>query len=190
MSDPLDIKISDAELQGKLDAAVQAMEHPRELLDGIGAVLEQDINIRFDTHTDPSGKKWQTLSALTPAFYAATTGAQGQRKNPSKAGWQKIRETPRGGSGGEATLQHTGHMRASLTHNAGDDFVDIGFNRATPGGRWQVALLHEFGTKTKDGKERMPRRGLLTANPQAGTLGQDDQADVLAEIERFLTGLF
>jgi phage gpG-like protein len=184
MSDLLDIKVSDAELQATLDAAVQAMAHPRELLDDVGAVLEQDINIRFDTHTDPSGKHWQELSALTPAFYAATTGAKGQRQNPSKAGWQKIRETPRSGSGGDATLQQTGHMRASLTHTAGDDFVAIGFSRATPGGKWQVALLHEWGTKS------MPRRGLLTASPATGELGEADKADVLAEIERFLTGLF
>ena len=51
------------------------------------------------------------------------------------------------------------------------------------------AAYHETGTKTKQGTPKMPRRGLLTADPDAGTLGAADSAALMREIERLLQGL-
>ena len=63
-------------------------------------------------------------------------------------------------------------MLASLGHQADDSSVTYGF--AMP-----YAAYHEFGTT------RMPRRGLLTLDPDAGTLSDDDQRAVLDTIEAY-----
>lgn len=71
-------------------------------------------------------------------------------------------------------LDRYGDLLISIGHEATADSVSYGF--ASP-----YAAYHEFGTK------HMPRRGLLTADPEAGTLSPDDQAQVLDVIQSFLT---
>lgn len=75
-------------------------------------------------------------------------------------------------------LVRTGMMRASLGHNASRADVEIGFGEPYAG-------YHETGSK--DGT--LPRRALLTANWQTGQLGQQDQADVLGMVARYLDAL-
>ena len=57
-------------------------------------------------------------------------------------------------------------MLGSLSHSSDATSVTVGFGNP-------VATYHEWGT------EHMPRRGLLFADPDAGTLGTDDEAAVL-----------
>jgi phage gpG-like protein len=73
-------------------------------------------------------------------------------------------------------LERTRHMRQSLAHEASDAFVDVGFGDVK-------AQWHETGTG------RMPRRGLLAGDFVAGTLGAADQADVLTEVNDYLSSL-
>ena len=96
--------------------------------------------------------------------------------DPSGAPWIQwadatIANYPDDGNG--TILDRYGDMLASLSHQADDSSVTWGF--ATP-----YAAYHEFGTK------RMPRRGMLTEDPDAGTLSADDQAAVLGIIEVYL----
>ena len=96
--------------------------------------------------------------------------------DPSGAPWiqwadSTIANYPDDGNG--TILDRYGDMLASLSHQADDSSVTYGF--ATP-----YAAFHEFGTK------RMPRRGLLTEDPDAGTLSADDQAAILGIIEVYL----
>ena len=96
--------------------------------------------------------------------------------DPSGAPWIQwadatIATYPDDGNG--TILDRYGDMLASLSHQADDSSVTYGF--ATP-----YAAFHEFGTK------RMPRRGMLTEDPNAGTLSADDQAAVLGIIEVYL----
>jgi phage gpG-like protein len=151
----------DGALARKLAAAIDSLEHPRDLFEIIGALLESNINSRFDAKQDPSGSRWEPIAPSTIAAYA--------KAKPPVAG---------------TLLERTRRLRSSLAYNADDAGVEVGFGPyATDGGAWQIAELHEFGTK------RMPRRGLLTANPQTGQLGAGDVADIGAEIERFLSGV-
>lgn len=71
-------------------------------------------------------------------------------------------------------LDRYGDMLASLAHEADESSVTYGF--AMP-----YAAYHEFGTKT------MPRRGLLTADPEAGTLSEADSVAVLELISGYLS---
>lgn len=78
--------------------------------------------------------------------------------------------------GAGSLLELSGHGKTSLGYNAGTDFVEVGFGEGYMG-------FHETGT------QRMPRRQLLTDDPVAGTLGRQDQADILEDIEAYLRGL-
>ncbi|MDP3519828.1 MAG: phage virion morphogenesis protein [Hydrogenophaga sp.] len=75
--------------------------------------------------------------------------------------------------GNRSVLDRYGDMLDSLSHEAGKTSVRIGFG--TP-----YATYHEWGTKT------MPRRGLLTDDPDAGTLSPADEAAVLDVLNDYL----
>src|SRR5574337_154130 len=151
-----------AALQAALERAVARLARPRDLMQALGDRLVGNIERRFDTKRDPQGVPWRALAASTGKRYAAED--KGSRRG--------------------TLLEHTGRMRASLTANAGDDYVEIGMNRLTDGGRWQIPLLHETGTR------RMPRRGIFLADPDAGTLGAQDERDLDDEITGFLDDVF
>lgn len=149
----------DGALSRRLAEAIDMLERPRDLFEVIGQLLETNIESRFDAKQDPSGNAWAPLAPSTAERYA------------------------RAKTGG-TLLERTRRLRGSLAHNADDSGVDVGFTPyATEGGRWQIAELHEYGTT------RMPRRGLLTADPLTGQLGADDVADIRSEIERFINGV-
>ena len=67
-------------------------------------------------------------------------------------------------------------MLGSLSYQVGQSSVTVGFGQ-------DYAVFHEWGTKT------MARRGLLMSDPDAGTLGADDDASVLDLINGWLDEL-
>lgn len=150
------------ELRADLAVAVQRLQHPRDLMETLGGVLEAAIERRFDTKRDPDGSAWAPLADSTKARYAA-----------------EDKGTRRG-----TLLERTGQMRNSLAVNTGDDFVELGMSRLSTGGRWSIPLLHETGTT------RMPRRGIFLSDPEAGTLGRADQADLQQALAEFLDDVF
>lgn len=99
MTDRLTFEVDNAELVAAISRALLVLEHPSGLMRHIGATLEQNINIRFLTKTDPDGNKWQALSPRTLA-----------------------RKKGRG-----SILELTGHGLSSLGYNAGDGWVEVGF---------------------------------------------------------------
>mgnify|MGYP001618869957 CR=1 FL=1 len=78
---------------------------------------------------------------------------------------------PKDGHG--SILDRYGDMLASLSHQADGKSVTIGFGQPH-------AAYHEWGTK------HMARRGLLFADPNAGTLAPGDEAAILDILDRFL----
>jgi phage gpG-like protein len=172
MADFLSIEVTGSkELRESLAAAVDRLERPRELLDSIGAALEVNIERRFDTKRDPQGRPWARLADSTRAQY----DKQDTSSKGPKAGTVVRRGT---------LLERTRQMRNSLTHNVGENFVEVGMSRLTTDGKWSIPLLHETGTR------RMPRRGIFLADPDTGTLGPEDEADVATEISDFLDEVF
>lgn len=161
MADRLVIELdAEGELLRRLDEAVRRIGNAEELFANIGGLLEQNINQRFDHKVDPTGTPWAPLAPSTARRYF---------------------NADRGNTAG-TLLERTRQMRDSIAENTvvGADFVEVGMGRLTDDGAWDVPVLHEFGTT------RMPRRGLLTADPEAGELGAQDRDDVLEEIERYL----
>jgi phage gpG-like protein len=160
MADGVRIRVEDTAIQAYMQRLRGRLSNMRPVMEDIGAALESAINIRFDTKQDPSGASWAPLAPSTRKAYARAD------RRPARGGGVEVAR--RG-----TLLERTGLMRASLTHEASADQVEIGFGR--PYAEW-----HETGTA------RMPRRGLLSANPDTGELGADDQATVLELLESYL----
>lgn len=180
----LTIKLDgDGEIARRLDEVIGSLSRPGPMMAAIGARLEANINLRFETKTDPTGAPWAPISPLTSQFYALNGAGDPGASKPSKERWGAFRRGELQADLPGSLLERTRLMRQSLAHNPSDFAVEIGMSRATPGGKWQIPMLHEFGTKS------MPRRGLLTANPDTGQIGAEDEADVLAEIEDYLSGV-
>jgi len=183
----LHIQLAAGDAQRKLADAAERLAHPASLMDQVGAVLESRINRRFDTKTDPTGAAWAPITETTKQFWTLLHGGpKGRARKPGKEDWKAF---GRGDIASSQTmpgslLERTRAMRGSLAHNADDSGVEVGFNRLTDNGRWQVAMLHEFGTKS------MPRRGLMTADPTTGKLGAADEADVVRAANDWLSRLF
>lgn len=150
MVDRLDIEVIGFEFLSAIDAAARQLETPGALMNVVGATMEENINLRFITKTDPTGNAWLPLAASTL-----------KRKK-----------------GVGSLLELSGLGKASLGYVLGVDglSVEVGFGESYMG-------YHETGT------QKMPRRQLLTDDFVAGTLGQQDQADILEDIESFLQGL-
>lgn len=172
MADFLSVEIKGADaLVQQLGLALKRLEQPRGLMQALGNVLRVNIERRFDTKTDPSGQAWKPWAPATvKAYNRADTQRKGKRQG----------EVVRRGT----LLERTGQMRNSLTVNAGDSQVEVGMNRLSNGGKWSIPLLHEFGTT------KMPRRGIFLADPEAGTLGAGDEADLNIELVEFLDQVF
>ena len=126
------------------------------------------------------------LGNLTPVMQSIgmelesrISGRFESRTDPAGRAWapwaQSTVETyPDGGN--RRLLDRYGDMLASLSHQANADSVRIGFGQP-------YAAFHEFGTTD------MPRRGLLFADPDAGTLGEGDQDAVMDILGVWLNGL-
>lgn len=94
-------------------------------------------------------------------------------RGSSWASWAPATVATYPDDGNRRLLDRYGDMLASLTHEADASSVRVGFGQP-------YAVFHEWGTKN------MPRRGLLLADPDAGTLGEEDGASVLDLITGWL----
>lgn len=152
-------------LLGQLNIAIAGLAKPSELMRDIAGVLESNVNQRFTLKRDPNGQPWAQISELTPLIYARINktikkDAEGNAVVPAMPG---------------TLLERTRRMLNSLAGTSGDDWAEVGF-------AVNYAIYHETGTE-RNGEQYMPRRGLLTGDPKAGTLGAEDQLDVRAEID-------
>lgn len=99
--------------------------------------------------------------------------------DPNGGAWARLSKATlaqraKNGTTGNILDEH-GTMLQSLSWQSDKKTATVGF--AQP-----YATYHEWGTK------RMPRRGLLMANPDAGTLGAGDLELVLDVLADYLSG--
>lgn len=118
MADKLNIDVQDSKVVAALGLALIALEDPTDLLDRIGAVFERNVQLRFETKTDPSGAPWAELADSTKKSYA-----------------YKYKGNVPG-----SLLERSRHMRDSLDYNVTGKSVEIGFAEL-------YAQYHETGSK-------------------------------------------
>lgn len=154
------VKVNNSRFGAPLAELAQRLGDPAEVLESIGNLLETSVRGRAARAVDPDGGRW--------APWADST-----RENYPFAGTEFAAVD---GPGNGRLLDRYGTMLGSLSYQVGTDSVVVGFGQ-------DYAVFHEWGTK------HMPRRGLLMSDPDAGTLGADDVADVLGLINDWLDEL-
>lgn len=125
----------------------------------------------------------QRVADMTPAMRAIGQEMETRlatrfetRRDPAGRPWAPLRPaTEKAKRGRGAILYRTGEMLDSRTHRAGSLEVAWGFGKP-------YAAYHEFGTK------KMPRRGLLMADPERGALGEEDRRSILDILAEYLRG--
>lgn len=154
----LTITVDDSAFRATMSRLQDGLSDMTPVMDSIGYTLETNTRNRFETRTDPNGRPWKPWADQTLATYpfAGTVYAKGDE-----------------GPGNGKLLDRYGTMLAGLNYQADSNSVRVGF--AMP-----YAAYHEFGTK------KMPRRGMLMGNPDAGTLGRDDERAVSDILNDFL----
>lgn len=159
----LTITVDDSAFRATMRRLQDGMSDLTPVMNRIGGTLETNVKNRFQTRTDPNGQAWKPWAASTLKYYpfAGTKYAKGD-------------EGP--GNGNGKLLDRYGTMLDGLSYEPDSNSVRVGF--AMP-----YAAFHEFGTK------KMPRRGMLMGNPDAGTLGQADERAVIDILNGFLQGL-
>ena len=120
------------------------------VMDSIGNALETRVRQRFQTRTDPQGQPWSPWRESTQEGYPFPGSPAAAVEGP----------------GNGRLLDRHGTMLSLLSYNPDNTSVRIGFAS-------EYAEYHEWGTVNMD------RRGMLMADPDAGTLGENDEAAVL-----------
>lgn len=141
--------------------------------------------------TDVLNKLQKRMADLTPvmddigqALESRISARFETRSDPQGHPWapwaQSTRDSyPKDGSG--QLLHRHGAMMQSLSFSSDKASVRVGFGAVASKSGDVYAAFHEWGTN------KMPRRGLLFADPDAGTLAPDDEKAVLDIIDIFLT---
>ncbi|MDZ7655567.1 MAG: phage virion morphogenesis protein [Sulfurimicrobium sp.] len=137
--------------------AITIEVNSRSVMDALNLLLRQSQ----DMHPvmDAIG---QRMEERISARFETRTDPGGHAWSPWKP--STLKSYPKDGN--RTLLDRHGDMLDGLSHQADTNSVTIGFN--VP-----YAFYHEHGTS------KMARRGLLMADPDAGTLGQDDERDIL-----------
>ncbi|WP_295451928.1 phage virion morphogenesis protein [uncultured Thiodictyon sp.] len=142
-----------------------------------------NITVQDQQVTDYLNRLLHQLGDLSPAMAgiatelgAAVSGRFETKTDPAGnawAAWKPSTEQNYPAAGNRTLLDRYGDMLDSLNSSATADTATIGFG--VP-----YAAYHEWGT------EHMARRGLLSADPDAGTLGAEDTQRVLDILTRLL----
>ena len=136
----------------------------------IGTAL-QKLQDRLTDLTPALDEIGHTLEQRIRTRFETQTDPDGGRWKEWAPATARVR-TQRGGN----LLHDTGHMLGGLSYQVDKNAVRIGFAA-------DYAAYHEFGAP----RAGLARRGLLTSDPNAGTLSRDDQHTVLEIIQRHLT---
>lgn len=155
----IDIELDDREVSEALSRLQKRLSDMSPVMKAIATALEAQVEKRFETATDPAGRPWAPLKPST--LSAWLDRGRGNRKKDgslSKKGRERLSS--------RRPLYDTGDLLGSLNSSFTRSEARVGFG--VP-----YAAYHEYGTK------RMPRRGLLMADPGARTLGEADREAVL-----------
>lgn len=156
-------------VQALLRRAGAQLDDPTPLLREIGAALVQTTRERFDTMTDPLGKKWAAHSADTQIGRLGGTKRVYTKKMRFRKGVAEKLDKLR-------ILFRQGHLRHSVTARASRTGVEVGTNLA-------YGAIHQFGGKAGRG-----RKVTIPARPYLG-LSAVDEDKIVGLAQSYLGGV-
>lgn len=127
------IRVNDAEVAKAFDRVLDAGRDMTPLLDDIGASLVVSTQHRFETETDPTGRKWTPLAKSTL-----------RRKAPDRR-----------------ILRLRSRLFGSITHNATPTYLQVGTN-VKYGAIHQLGRTIDFAEREASAKFRMAKEGAYT----------------------------
>ena len=136
--------------------------------DTLLATLERAA-AKLENPTDMMQMIGATLEANVRKRFATQTDPEGNR-------WAALAPATLARKKSSSILVELGYGKTSLSSYASGNYAEVGFGERYMG-------FHETGTR------KMPRRGLLTADPLTGRLGAEDEQDVLEVVTSYLNGL-
>lgn len=164
------LTIDDREVRDALTELQRRLRDMTPAMRAIATELEARVDKRFETQTDPNGARWKPLADST--LLSAMRGGVKKGQSLTKKGGGTRSGAIRALARKQILIDH-GDMLGSLSSRFDANSAEVGFGQP-------YAAYHEYGTK------RMPRRGLLLADPEAGTLGEGDRRAVLDIIRAYL----
>lgn len=128
----ISITVNDADIAAALGRIIEAGRDLQPLFDRIGPSLVRSTQMRFETETDPQGRKW---APLRPATIRA------------KKGDRRI-------------LHRRGFLYGSLTHNALPSYLEVGTNLVY-GAIHQLGGTIDFAAREQNATFRKTRSGQM-----------------------------
>lgn len=165
----IDIELDDRAVREALERLQRRLSDLTPVMRAIATELEARVEARFETETDPAGRKWAPLADST--LMQVMRRAAGGDPRRKRGGGTKAKAI--GALARKRILYDSGDLLGSLTSAAGRHEARVGFGQP-------YAAYHEYRTK------KMPRRGLLLADPEARTLGEADREAVLDLLRDYL----
>lgn len=172
MSEPLSIRIDDAELQAALARLIARSGSPAPALKAIGESLAESTRRRFETSTGPDGRRWAPNSRVTVERFLDRPGAYSKKtgKISAKGAALAMNKKP--------LVGRTRLLGNQIVWQAGAASVAIGSNRIYAGVQQFGAAARQFG--------RAPW-GAIPARPFLG-VSAEDKSEILETVADFLAG--
>ena len=191
------IEVRDQEVRDALNALGARVTNPRPFLQAIGEDIMERTKRRFETGTDPAGRRWQPNAQATilamldqrSGAYAYFSHVGSKKTGVTRVGDKKGYYTKGGNINAreqrallaKKVLVETGSLARQFHVAATRDSVSVGNSMA-------YAAIHQFGGKAGRGKKvTIPARPFLPVTP-GGDLYPAEQRLILDQLNDWLAG--
>jgi len=168
--------IQDEQVNAVLARLAAAVEDTTPAMHEIGQYYEGRVLQNFADESDPEGRPWPRLSAVTLGMGLAKGKRLKKSGHLAKAGRQYLTN--------KKMLVESGDLRRTVHYQADRNQVIIG-----AGGEIKYAGVHQFGTLIagRGRKTRIPARPYLAVNEGAGMrLAEKDRQRIIEIVEKHI----
>ena len=167
------VTVDDTEVRAALAALARRAGNPRPFLLAIGEDIMERAKRRFETGTDPAGRRWQPNARATIEAFVAGRGGFGKRG---------INKKGQGLAMGKKPLIGETRSLSRQFH------VAVSGNAVTVGNSMEYAAIHQFGGRAGRGRKvTIPARPFLPVTA-SGALDPAERARILDALNDFLAG--
>lgn len=173
MTSAFTVTVDDRQVRQALAALAQRTGNLRPFLHAVGEDIMERTKQRFETSTDPAGRRWQPNARATIEAFIAGRGGFGKRGINKKGQGLAMGKKPLIGETG--SLRRQFHVQASA-------------NAVTVGNSMAYAAIQQFGGKAGRGRKvTIPARPFLPVTA-SGDLYPAEKALILDALNDYLAG--